>query len=322
MKIVSIEEVKQRIEVEYPNQPYEIITYTGMTKPFSIKCLKCNNIFNYSSTRNFLQKGHAIDKKRQFLCKCYNENNSYNKHKNNEQIIMNLYNNQSDIDFMAFGYKDSTKKYTVTSKCNKCNQLFTKSWQDFINNQTCPFCMSKHDLNTEGFKTLLPSEYTLLNSYNGTENKVLIKHECGFIWKVRPHTLIQKINNGYSGCPKCNHKRSNGELRIAKWLENHNISFIEEHSFMWQSNLQFRYDFYLPEYNLIIEYMGKQHYEEVEFFHDTLQERQEHDKIKQIEAEAHKLHYLVIPYTDFKNIETILTDWFNDYSERKQNISD
>jgi len=92
-----------------------------MTKPFSIKCLKCNNVFNYSSTRNFLQKGYAVDKKRRFLCKCYNENSSYNRHKNNEQIIMNLYNNQSDIDFMTFGYKDSTKKYTVTSKCNKCN---------------------------------------------------------------------------------------------------------------------------------------------------------------------------------------------------------
>ena len=47
--------------------------------------------------------------------------------------------------------------------------------------------------------------------------------------------------------------------------------------------------------------------------HDTLKERQEHDKIKEKEAKEHGLKYLIIPYTDFKNIEIILEDWFNDY---------
>ena len=63
--------------------------------------------------------------------------------------------------------------------------------------------------------------------------------------------------------------------------------------------------------------MGKQHYEEVEFFHDTLQERQLHDKIKQEEAQNHDINYLIIPYTEFKNIEQILTDWFNDYPKKE-----
>ena len=63
--------------------------------------------------------------------------------------------------------------------------------------------------------------------------------------------------------------------------------------------------------------MGEQHYKEVNFFHDTLEERQQHDQIKEQEARGHGINYLIIPYTNFKNIEQILQDWFNDYSERK-----
>ena len=37
------------------------------------------------------------------------------------------------------------------------------------------------------------------------------------------------------------------------------------------------------------------------------------DFIKETEAKAHELNYLSISYKDFNNIETILTDWFNDY---------
>ena len=59
--------------------------------------------------------------------------------------------------------------------------------------------------------------------------------------------------------------------------------------------------------------MGQQHYKEIDFFHDTLQERQLNDFIKETEAKAHELNYLSISYKDFNNIETILTDWFNDY---------
>lgn len=317
MKIVSIEEIKERINNQFPNQPYIIKQYTGVTKPFSIQCLKCDNINSYSSFNNFLQKGQAENKKRKYLCTCYNQNNKNNIHKNNEEKIISLCSKNNKIKFISFDYRENSKKYCVNVFCKECHQIYNKDFQSFINNQDCPFCFSKHNLNTLGFKSILPNEYTLLSEYNGTENKVLIKHECGFIWKVKPHSLIQKINNGYLGCPKCNHKQSKGELRISNCLKNKNILYIQEQSFEWQTNKRYRYDFYLPDYNLVIEYMGKQHYEEIAFFHDTLQERQEHDEIKRVEAINNNLHYLAISYKDYNNIETILNDWFNDYPARE-----
>ena len=319
MKIVSKTEVEERIKIRFPNQPFEIIQYTKMTEPFIIKCLKCNQIKQFSSCRNFLNSGSHT---RTNLCTCYNSNNTIEQHEINKKKILSFFDNNTNIKFLSFDYRERTKKHAINVLCCNCHQIFNKDWETFMNNQTCPYCFSKHNLNTLGFKTILPEEYKLIGEYKNNETKILIQHDCGFIWNIKPHNFIQKINSGYCGCPQCNHKRSKGELKIAKWLNDNNLIFIEEQTFIWSSNHKFRYDFYLPDNNLIIEYMGAQHYQEVEFFHDTLAQRQEYDRIKQQEALQHDINYLVIPYTEFKNIETILKDWFNDYSERKQRISD
>ena len=310
MKIVSINEVEERITKRFPNEPFKIIKYTKMTEPFVIQCLQCNEIKTFSSCRNFLNSGTHT---RIHLCTCYNINNLNNRHEQNKTKILQLINKNNDIAFLSFDYRERTKKHSINILCKKCNQIYNKTWEDFIKNQTCPYCQSKHNLNTSGFAASLPEEYQLISEYTGNENKILIKHDCGFIWHIKPHNFTQKINSGYYGCPQCNHKRSRGEMKIAQWLAQHSIIFIEEQTFIWSSNSKFRYDFYLPYHNLLIEYMGVQHYQEVSFFHDTLAQRQEYDKIKKQEALAHNINYLTISYTEFKNIETILTDWFNDY---------
>lgn len=170
------------------------------------------------------------------------------------------------------------------------------------------FRESKHDLNTKGFQKTLPKEYTLIGEYIDGETKVLIRHECGFIWKVKPHFLRR-----YEGCPKCNRKISKGERKIINYLRGKQIAFEPEKIFSFSSNPRFRYDFYLPDYNLVIEYMGEQHYREIAFLHDTLSERQKRDEIKKKEVLEQKMNYLAISYKDFNNISNILDEWFNDY---------
>lgn len=309
MKIVSLEEVKQRINNRFPNQPFEIINYTKISQPITIQCLKCGNIQTYSTCHNFLNAG---EKAKKYLCNCYNSNSNFNKHVANKEKIIELCKDNNNIELLSFDYRDCVKKHSVNILCKHCNQVFNKDWESFLKNQNCPYCYSRHNLNTLGFQAILPQEYKLISKYTGNENKVLIQHECGFIWNIKPHLFVQKLNNGYLGCPKCNHKRSKGEQKIAQWLKANSIIFTEEQTFSW-SSAKYRYDFFIPHYNLIIEYMGEQHYKEVEFFHDTLAERQAHDKIKEQEAREQKIDYLIIPYTEFKNIETILKDWFNDY---------
>lgn len=161
-------------------------------------------------------------------------------------------------------------------------------------------------MNTQSFKTLLPKEYTLLSEYKHTDEYVLVKHECGFVWKRRAKGLLT-----YSGCPKCNKNKSSGEKRILEILDMKQIPYKYQASFPWQTNWKRKYDFYLPEQNLLIEYQGRQHYEETNFFDITLEQQQEIDEEKKNDAIKNGFNFIAIPYTDFNKLEEIITDLTN-----------
>lgn len=68
------------------------------------------------------------------------------------------------------------------------------------------------------------------------------------------------------GCPRC-FLPSKGEAWISDILSNLNICFVREKTFreMWVRGSRPRFDFWLPSYNLLIEYDGKQHFEPHKF---------------------------------------------------------
>lgn len=294
MKIISLKEIQERIINKYNTQDFEIIEYTKVSKPFVIKCLKCGEIKKFSSFNNFLSSG------RKFICSCYNDKNKETIHKKNKELILKEIEKRHQ-NFISFGYDVAIKKYLVTLECSKCKQVFTKSWQGYLKNSQCPFCENKQKMNTQGFKELLPDEYELLGEYKDQQTKILVRHKCGFIWKISPHGFLSHI-----GCPKCNKKRSAGEQKISLILDDLKIPYSIEVSFPWQTNSKRRYDFYLPEQNLVIEYMGEQHYIENNFFKVPLAEQQKIDKIKKEEALQNGLLYYAISYKDFKKLEDII----------------
>lgn len=110
--------------------------------------------------------------------------------------------------------------------------------------------------------------------------------------------------DGY-GCQKCNITK--GESKIEKWLKINKINYV------WQyrpSGLRMAYDFFLPEYDLLIEFDGKQHFEYVDYFfrtQDKFQRQQELDEKKKQFAEKNGLDLLRIPHWEYKNIDNILT---------------
>ena len=308
MKIVTQEMVSQRIADRWPNEPFEIMQYTRVSHPFQIKCLDCGKISSYSTFNNF------ITAKKEHWCICH-QNSKQAKHLQNQEKIVQLVKGNPSKELLRFYRDDEQKKHRVQVKCLTCGQIIDKSYQSYLEHPDCPYCENRQLLNTEGVKVLLPPGFSLMEPYQDGHSKVLIKHDCGFIWKV----TVRNLTSGRTGCPKCNRKRSKGEQKIGNWLNEQSIRFDEEKIFEWQSNPRARYDFYLPEFNLVIEYMGRQHYEEIEgYFRDTLAERQARDSQKRSEALQNGLDYLEISYLDFDKIETILKKWFNDYSERKQ----
>ena len=144
----------------------------------------------------------------------------------------------------------------------------------------------------------------ILGKYKGA--KIHIEYRCKICNhkdKMRPDNLLSE-----KGCPLCN--TSKGEKRILKYLNENNIEYIYQ---MFYSNLRgfgnglLSYDFYLPTYNLLIEYQGEYHDNTVPYQTDfDFAMQQEHDRRKREYAEKNNIRLLEIWYWDFNNIEEIL----------------
>lgn len=66
-----------------------------------------------------------------------------------------------------------------------------------------------------------------------------------------------------------------------------------------------KYDFYLNEYNLLIEYDGKHHFENIHGDIDLIQKR---DKIKDKYAKHKNMKLIRIPYWEKDNLEMIIAE--------------
>ena len=101
----------------------------------------------------------------------------------------------------------------------------------------------------------------------------------------------------------CGCSRSHGEVKIANILEQLQIDFIKEYSYedlKSNKNKKLRFDFYLPEYNTLIEFQGRQHYENTGgFFDELFEELVERDKMKKEYCKNNNIKLIEIPYSDY-----------------------
>ena len=119
-------------------------------------------------------------------------------------------------------------------------------------------------------------------------------------------------------CPTCSltsHKttscgciKSYGEMKIKQFLDKYNIPFIQEatfHSLKSERGVCLRFDFYLPNRDILIECQGKQHYEAVPFFggDEAFQSSQNHDKMKRQWCQDNGKKLIEIPYFKKKDIQ-------------------
>lgn len=106
------------------------------------------------------------------------------------------------------------------------------------------------------------------------------------------------------GCLRC--KESKGERFIADVLEKANINFIREYKL---PHYQYKYDFYLPDENIFIEFHGSQHYYPVDFFggEEALARTKERDAFKR--SLAHEYRIPLIEF-NFRHAATLTPEEF------------
>lgn len=111
----------------------------------------------------------------------------------------------------------------------------------------------------------------------------------------------QTPNNHLSGagCPIC--KESKGELEIRNFLTKNKIKFINQYRFTdCRDKKPLPFDFYLPDYNLCIEFQGEQHYRPINYFGglNKFNIQVKRDKIKYEYCQNKQINLIVIKYDD------------------------
>lgn len=149
--------------------------------------------------------------------------------------------------------------------------------------------------------------------------KTLIKFTCDkHIDKGFQYFSITQMRKTKHGCKYCNMSRYVNEEKIDSLLKSWNIYFERQRSFFeCRDKNALPFDFYIPEYNLLIEYQGEQHYKTIQrgnISHDkaldNLKLIQKHDIIKRDYCERNNINYIEIPYWENEDIENYIFDQF------------
>jgi very-short-patch-repair endonuclease len=117
-----------------------------------------------------------------------------------------------------------------------------------------------------------------------------------------------------------NNKRvSKGEKQILLYLTKYNINYIKEKFFnncLSPKGNKLRFDFYLPDYNLLIEFDGQHHYKPVNKYNRAKRTHKQtviNDQIKNQFVLDNNINLLRIPYNFIDSVDNILTEHINYY---------
>lgn len=205
-------------------------------------------------------------------------------------------------DYSLVNYINNKTKIKII--CEKHGIFEQKPNNHTIQKQGCPDCSGLKKLTIEQF--IIRSnkihnnfyDYSLA-SYVNNNTKVRIICPKHGIFEQTPNLHIR------SGCPHC--RESKGERIIRNFLLNHEITFEKNKKF---KNCKYkrvlRFDFYLKNYNLLIEFDGVQHSKLVKYWggEETYENVKNRDNIKNDFCEKNKIKLIRI--NNLKLINTIL----------------
>jgi hypothetical protein len=198
------------------------------------------------------------------------------------------------------------RKTKILHKCKKCGYEWFVAPGGLLSGHGCPKCMGVAPKTQEQYIIEVSNKtnnISVIGRYVNIYTPIL--HRCKICdneWLANPNNIL----SGY-GCPKCS--QSHGERDIVKWLDDNSISYIPQYKFDGcRDKKPLPFDFYLPEYNLCIEYDGEQHFRPVDFSGKGRQQAERqfkivqlHDKLKNLYCEQNNIDLLRISYQ--QNVE-------------------
>lgn len=204
-------------------------------------------------------------------------------------------------------YATTNKKWKGKFQCGFCGREFEAIISDVKSDQ-CKSCGCQHN-HIEGEKVGPYKNQFIKRLYqsNSLSKLWVCEFKCSFCGKHFTARISDVVSGDVASCG-CQSFISKGEDKIKQILTNLNVNFIRQYTFddcISDKNAKLRFDFYLPDYNLCIEYDGEQHFRPTGYFggEETFQRRMELDKVKNEYCRNNNIHLIRIPYTNFKDID-------------------
>ena len=143
-------------------------------------------------------QNHFLAKNKRYGCV-----NCYGLWKEREKLEKQLLEKYIFLDEEILSSGNSTKKF-YTIKCRKCGHIRKQPLNNLKHHLLCGCETGMYKWDADDFNSYFIKkfpDYLLMESYKGMQEKHLIKHECGFIFKQRLSDFFDKDNRHI--CPKC-----------------------------------------------------------------------------------------------------------------------
>lgn len=213
--------------------------------------------------------------------------------------------------------------------CKYCGHIFYMTPNKLMSGRCCPKCSANktriklrmsRDTFCKKLRDVNPA-LEVVGEYAGMNASIMFR--CKKCETIQETSMAYHLISGDRGCSKC--RGTKGERAIADFLDKKSITYETQKSFINCRSLRsLRFDFYLPGYNVCIEYQGEQHYFPVDFSGrheekaiENFLALQERDKIKKEFCSENQIGLLEIPYWEQKNIDEILQNFLNNIADRR-----
>lgn len=275
--------------------------YINNHTKMKFKCHICNNEWDATANQLLTSKGCST---------CELKARSDKLRKSDEQFLKELSIIYPEVEILEKYVSNKTK---LKCRCKLDGYIWDALPSDLLNGRHCPKCSKSWMRTHEEFlseMSIINPDIEIIGTFKKVAEKIKVKcKKCGNEYETTPNVLLR----GH-GCPRCT--TSIGENRIATYLKNNLVSYTpqyKEDTLRGIGGNPLSFDFYIPDWNILIEFQGIQHEKPVDFFggEEQFLIQQEHDRRKRKYAEDNNIKLLEIWYYEIKSIPYILDEIFS-----------
>lgn len=283
---------------------YSLVEYKGVKTSIKIKCDK-GHVFE--QTPNDHLNGHGCK-----VCSGWGQLKF-----NDGEFILRAKEIHGDFyDYSKFEYKGHDINSTII--CPKHGEFKQSPKTHIVNKGGCSKCgyESSSKKRTSKIEDFIIRANKIHNSYYIYDNTIFKNYTTPIIISCPKHgefTIMPKDHiHGKQGCKYCN--VSKGENQIRRFLTENHIIFFHEYSFDGlvnpQTGYKLYYDFYVPEFNMVIEFDGQQHFKSFPRFggDEAFNYIKFKDEFKNKYCVENNIKLLRINHTQINQIENILKE--------------